>query len=138
MSDPLTDEDYRRLAEFRYALRSFLAFSEKKAVLAGITAQQHQALLAIRAAPDGIMLIGELAERLQLKPHSATEHVDRLVRAGLVRREEKGIDRQGADRRQVAIRLTPEGGELLASLSVVHREELRRIKPMLMELMARL
>lgn len=134
MTDTLTDEDYQALAEFRYALRSFLAFSEGKASETGITAQQHQALLAIRAAPDGTLLVGELAQRLRLKPHSATEHVDRLVKAGLVCRDGS----RGADKRQVPIRLTASGAQLLASLSRVHREELRRIKPLLAELIAKL
>ena len=45
---PLSDADYRSLAEFRHALRRFLAFSEHAARDHGLTPSQHQLLLAIR------------------------------------------------------------------------------------------
>ena len=45
---PLGDRDYRALAEFRHALRRFLAFSEQAARDAGLTPSQHQLLLAVR------------------------------------------------------------------------------------------
>lgn len=43
-----TQENYRLLADFRYALLKFLAFSEAAARAAGLSAKQHQALLAIK------------------------------------------------------------------------------------------
>ena len=126
--DYLTDEHYVALARIRYELRHFLHFSEEAAAAAGVTPQQHQALLAIRAA-GGEMLVGALAEFLLLKPHSASEHVDRLAKLGLVSRK-PGT----ADRRQVSVALTEDGRAVLASLSRVHREELRRIRPLLTQL----
>lgn len=132
MTDDLDDEHYETLAGIRHELRRFLHFSEQAAGGAGVTPQQHQALLAIRAA-GGAMRIGALAEHLLLKPHSASEHVDRLVRLGLVTRT-GGT----ADRRQVDVALTAEGRAILASLSLVHREELRRIRPLLTELITKL
>jgi DNA-binding MarR family transcriptional regulator len=42
---------YETLAAFRYALRKFLHFSETAAQAAGLTPQQHQALLAIKGFP---------------------------------------------------------------------------------------
>jgi DNA-binding MarR family transcriptional regulator len=132
MNDDLRDEDYEALAGIRHELRRFLHFSEQAASAERITPQQHQALLAIRAA-GGEMLIGSLAEQLLLKPHSASEHVDRLTKLGLVQR----ISGQ-PDRRQVGVALTPEGRALLASLSMVHRAELRRIRPLLTQLIERL
>jgi DNA-binding MarR family transcriptional regulator len=89
-------------------------------------------LLAIRAA-GGKMLVGALAEHLLLRPHSVSEHVDRLAKLGLVQRQE-GKE----DRRQVPIALTEEGQSLLASLSRAHRDELRRIRPLLSQLIERL
>jgi len=130
--DDLSDEHYEALASIRHQLRRFLHFSEQAASGAGITPQQHQALLAIRAA-GGEMLIGGLAEHLLLKPHSTSEHVDRLARLGLVRRKTGS-----GDRRQVAVELTPEGRSLLSSLSRTHRDELRRIRPLLTELIEQL
>src|SRR6202012_4993061 len=106
MADDLSDEHYEALGSIRHQLRRFLHFSEQAASGAGITPQQHQALLAIRAA-GGEMLIGGLAEHPLLKPHSTSEHVDRLARLGLVQRK-AGSE----DRRQVAVELTPEGRSL--------------------------
>jgi len=130
--DDLSDEHYEALATIRHELRRFLHFSEQAAAISGITPQQHQALLALRAA-GGEMLVGALADQLLLKPHSVSELVDRLARLGLACRGTRT-----ADRRQVAIALTPEGKALLASLSLAHREELRRIRPLLVQLITRL
>lgn len=130
----LSTADYRTLAQFRYLLRRFAAFSEEAAVGAGLTAQQHQALLAIKGFPGrDRATVGELAERLGLRHHSAVGLVDRLAARGLVRRE---VD--PADRRQVLIRLTRRAEALLARLSLAHREELRRLAPLLRMLLDQL
>ena len=131
--EDVRDEDYTTLATFRYELRTFLHFSENAAAEAGLTAQQYQALLALRGVPGGSMLVGELAERLLLRPHSASGLVDRLMGLGLVERC-RGDD----DRRQVRILLTDIGRKVLASLAASHRAELRRLRPLLTELMRRL
>ena len=81
----LTEEDYAALGAFRHALRKFMAFSEAGARAHGLTAQQHQALLAIRThAGEEPMSIGELAECLLIKNHSAVGLVGRLQDRGLV------------------------------------------------------
>ena len=80
---------FETLAEFRYALRQFIHFSEKRrARRLSITPQQHQALVAIKGFPGReSVTIGELAERLQLRHHSAVGGlVDRLVVEKLVTR----------------------------------------------------
>jgi len=126
----IRDEDYAMLATFRYELRRFLHFSERAAEDAGVTAQQHQALLAIRAASGAAMPVGALAERLLLRPHSTTGLIDRLQKLDLVERFQAD-----GDRRQVLVRLTPMGETLLATLSEAHRAELRRLTPLLAGLM---
>src|SRR5262245_28917872 len=105
----LSRTDYERLAEFRYLLRRFLLFSEQAAELAGLTAQQHQALLAIKGFAGGAQIsIGELAERLGIRHHSAVGLIDRLASKSLVNR------RSGADdRRQVLISLTDDAEAML-------------------------
>lgn len=133
MSDPLTEADFAALFGFRYALRRFLAFSAEAAGGAGLTPQQHQALLAIRAGEGRELIVGALAERLLLRPHSATELVDRMEKLGLVTRTVGQ-----ADRRQVTVRLTRKGEQLLNGLSEAHRAELRRLRPLLGELMSKL
>lgn len=127
----LSDGDYATLAGFRYALRQFARYSEAAAEKAGLTPRQHQALLAIRAGPGGTLSIGELAERLFQRPHSASELVQRMEEQGLLRREPGP-----ADKRQVRLRLDERGETVLEQLSQSHRAELRRLRPMLQELLA--
>jgi DNA-binding MarR family transcriptional regulator len=128
----LPSPDYRLLAEFRHQLRVFTAFSETAARAAGLAPQQHQALLAIKGFPVA-PTIGELAERLVIRHHSAVELVDRLVEARLVVRY---LDSD--DLRRAVLVLTKRAEEMLAELSVAHHEELRRMAPMLRSLLAEL
>src|SRR3954452_17414480 len=82
-----TDEDYRRLLELRTGLRRFLRWSERRAAEAGLTPAQHQLLLAIRGYPDPRgPTIGDVADSLLLRHHSAVGLVDRAATAGLVER----------------------------------------------------
>jgi DNA-binding MarR family transcriptional regulator len=124
-------EDYETLAEFRYALRCYLRFSENEAESVGLTLQQHQALLFIIGYPGREQVtIGELAERLQVRHHSAVGLVDRLEEQGLVKRIPNA-----EDRRQVFIGLTEKGFAVLESLANTHREELRSMGPQLCNLL---
>ena len=131
MAVELKDADFRALANFRYELRVFLRFSEQAAADVGLTTQQHQALLAIRGFGENGLGIGDIAKRLLLRPHSASEIVDRLERAGLVRRASST-----RDKRQVRVVLTEQAETRLAHLSQIHRDELRRIGPVLTELLS--
>jgi DNA-binding MarR family transcriptional regulator len=128
----LAKADYEALAQFRYVLRKFMGFSEDAARAAGLTAQQHQALLAIHGFPGRErVVIGELAERLNVRHHSVVGLIDRLSAKALVRRR-----RDALDRRRVLIELTAKGRSLLAGLSLAHRNELRRLAPLLIRLLA--
>ena len=123
----LISADYRALAEFRYQIRRFLAFSENAASAIGIEPQQHQLLLAVQGMPAGHKVrIGDLAERLQIRHHSAVELVGRMEAKGLVVRVPGETDR-----REVHVRLTPRGNRILRALTVIHRDELRRAAPAL-------
>ncbi|WP_312626870.1 MarR family transcriptional regulator [Scandinavium sp.] len=128
----MTETDYVALADFRATLRQFLAFSEREAKQAGLTPQQHQALLAIKGAEAGKMTIGLLAERLILQPHSTSGLVKRLEELNLIYR----ID-CAEDQRKMALGLTEQAEKLLSALSSAHLDELRRVGPLLSELMAR-
>ena len=129
----LSSRDYQLLAEFRYRLARFLAFSENAAEDAGLAPRQHQALLAIKGFPGGAVTVGDLAERLGVRHHSAVGLVDRLVAAGFVRRQA-----DAHDRRKIILSLTAAGDKILAGLSAIHREELRRITPLLAPVLAQL
>lgn len=127
----LGDADYAALAAFRHAIRRFQAFSEEKAIGVGLTPQQHQALLAIRGCSPDEATVGHVAERLILKPHSATGLVNRLEALELITREATA-----ADRRRALLRLTPKAYALLDALSAVHREEIQRMRPLFTEIFA--
>jgi len=130
----LSKTQYETLAAFRYALRRFLHFSELAARKAGLTPQQHQALLAIRGFPGrNALQVGELAERLQLRHHSTVELLDRLADLDLIHRSHSTVDR-----RRVEVCLTARGQQLLDKLSSAHQEQLRRIGPELSALLERL
>ena len=131
MDDDPCDPDYRALLDFRYAIRSFLRFSEESARAAGIEPQQHQLMLAIKAGgTEGEARIGDLAERLQLRHHSTVELIDRLVAKGFAERQ-----RAETDRRQVHVRLTKAGQQVLRQLSERHSEQLRCDGPELLRVL---
>lgn len=133
-SRELSLADYQLLAQFRYLLARFLAFSAAAAHAEGLEPRQHQALLAIKGYPGGARVtVGDLAERLGIRHHSAVGLVDRLVASGhLVRRTDS------EDRRRALLQLTTLGEKTLGALSAVHREELRQIAPHLGPLLKQL
>lgn len=127
MTDALTPEQYAALADFRFRLRRFLAFSEAAAARAGIPPQQHQALLSLAGNGGRVpATVGLLAEQLLIAPHSATELVARMVDSGLLTKV-----RVAEDRRRSELSLTPRAEALLRTLTAAHLEELRGLAPAL-------
>jgi DNA-binding MarR family transcriptional regulator len=125
-------EEYRALADFRYYLRRFLVFAEASAKLEHLSASQYQVLLALKGLPpESRSTIGYLADRLQVKHHSAVEIVDRMARRGLVRRV-----RASADRRQVFVTLTRSGSGLLRRVAARNLHHLRATQPALVKAIA--
>ena len=120
----LTAAQYASLAEFRYRLRVFLAFSEEQARAAGFNPQQHQLLLAVKGFGAEAPTVGELAERLMLRHHSTVELIDRLQRQGLVARK-----RKSSDKRVASVAITARGSRVLRKLSLAHRDELLESGP---------
>ena len=115
----------RALAQFRTALRRFLAFSERKAAEAGLQPQQHQLMLQIAGAPDGVdTTISYVAERLGLRHNSVVELSKRCADAGYVERMQTQ-----PDHRFVVLRLTASGWEALRNLSEAHAHELQNLGP---------
>jgi DNA-binding MarR family transcriptional regulator len=124
-STGLSDADYERLAELRYALRSFLHWSAEQAKAAGLTPSQHQLLLAIRASRDERgPTVSDVAAGLLVRHHSAVGLVDRAQEAGLIARE-----RDPDQHSLVRLRLTEAGAEKLRSLSESHLRELAQLAP---------
>lgn len=128
-NEKLTKVDYEALAEFRYALRKFLGFSETAAADHGVSPQQYQALLAIEGFPQrNWVTLGELAEQMRIAHQSAVGLVDRIEKLGLVKRTVSP-----EDRRKVQVTLTRKGRQLLEKLYFVHRAELRSSGPTLIK-----
>jgi DNA-binding MarR family transcriptional regulator len=127
----LSDVDYRRLLQLRTQLRGFLRWSETQARAAGLPPTQHQLLLAIRGHDDPRgPTIGEVADYLYLRHHSAVELVERAHQAGLVERRS-----DPHDARVVRLATTPAGDAGLARLTHLHLEELSRLASHLQQLL---
>jgi len=120
----LADADYELLLRLRTDLRRFLHWSEEQAQAEGLTAAQHQLLLAIRGHPGpGAPTVSDVADALLLRHHSATGLVDRAVLAGWVKRT-----RDRDDHRAVRLSITRSGAAKLALLSRRHLQELERLQ----------
>jgi DNA-binding MarR family transcriptional regulator len=121
-SGKVRDVDYKALAQFRYQLRVFLAFSETAAARHGLTSQQHQALLGIKGFVDpGPATVGDVARFLTIRHHSAVELINRMEKRGLIRRAA-----DPRDARRVHLKLTAKGEQKLQAISRMNIGELRR------------
>ena len=121
----LEQADFEHLLELRTGLRRFLRWSEEQAKAAGLTAAKHQLLLAIKGHPDPAgPTIGEVADYLVLRHHSAVGLIDRAEKDGLIRRSP---DRDS--RSVVRVTLTPAGEAKLDALAEAHLEEITHLAP---------
>jgi len=123
-SKPMTQRQYRALADFRYELRRFLRYSEEVTRRHGVTPLQYQMLLQVKGYPTREeVTVGGLAERLQAKHHGVVALVSRCEDAGLVKRRISA-----EDRRAVVVEITRKGERLLERLAQLHRNELVTIQ----------
>jgi DNA-binding MarR family transcriptional regulator len=123
--------DYVALARIRFEIRKFLAFSEAAARKEALTPQQHQALLSIKGfSEEKSVSVGEVADFLLIRHHTAVELIDRMAKLGLVLRSP-----DPEDGRRSLIRLTSEGERRLRKLSEVHAQELSEIGETLTDLL---
>jgi DNA-binding MarR family transcriptional regulator len=130
----LTLSDYEALAEFRFQIRKFLHFSEQAVKASGLERGQYQLMLALKGMPAAVRpRIRELANRMQIRHHSAVELTNRLESGGYVRRE-----RAHGDRREVLLALTARGERILEELARHHHDELRTASPSLVAALRRL
>ena len=129
MTTPV-EPDYAALLAFRTALRRFHRWSELQAEEAGLTAAQHQLLLAVKGHDDprGPM-ISDVADYLLLRHHSTVELVNRAQASGLVERV-----KDSADGRVVRVRLTDVGERAIEALTQLHLDELHQLEPLLRHL----
>lgn len=124
---PLAQVDFEALLAFRTALRRFHHWSEEQAKAVGLTSAQHQLLLAVKGHPgDQPPTIGDVADSLMLRHHSAVELINRAQAGGYVERR-----RDTADARVVRLRLTDQGESVLDQLTELHLSEIRQLAPLL-------
>jgi DNA-binding MarR family transcriptional regulator len=129
----VTRQDFRKLLEFRVALREFQRWSEDQADAAGLTHVQHQLLVGIKGHPGNRPpTVGDLAGYLLLRPHSTVELIDRAETAGLVERVP-----DGNDGRVVRVRLTKDGDRIVHRLGRPHLDRLHELTVVLDELVTR-
>jgi DNA-binding MarR family transcriptional regulator len=120
----LEQSDFEHLLELRTGLRRFIRWSDQQAQSAGLTPAKHQLLLAIKGHSDPAgPTIGEIADYLVLRHHSAVGLVDRAVKDGLVKRNK--------DRTKGVVRatLTRAGEDKLDALAETHLEEISHLAP---------
>ncbi|MGH9597156.1 MAG: MarR family transcriptional regulator [Edaphobacter sp.] len=130
---PAAKKKLLAVAEFRHHLRAFLRFSEVVAEEAGLRAQQYQLLQVVGAAPgEELPTIAYVANQLFLRHNSAVELVDRTEQQGLLERE---VDPN--DHRRILLRLTRRGEELMASLVILHMEQLKQWGPEMIDVLRR-
>jgi DNA-binding MarR family transcriptional regulator len=130
----LSQSEFERLLALRTGVRRFLHWSDEQAVAAGLTPAQHQLLLSVGGHPDPAgPTIGDVADYLVLRHHSASELVDRAAAAGLVERR-ADVNRGSV----VRVVMTPTGVEKLSQLTGTHLRELSQMAPIMRELWAEL
>ena len=86
-----------------------------------VTLPQFRALVVLGRAEHGLN-VGELAHELRIQPSTATRLCDRLVRGRLAARQVNPHNR-----REVTMRLTPVGRELVTEVTHRRRREIATI-----------
>ena len=121
---PTSKQQLEQRSLFRWQLRRFLRFSEDAARAEGITVLHYQLLLHTQGqAGRDWASIGELAERLQARPHGVVTLVTRCEQAGLVERRDNPDDG-----RLVEVHLTPKGRRILLRVASRNGEELAALR----------
>jgi DNA-binding MarR family transcriptional regulator len=119
---PPSPEEFRRAADFRFALRRFIADADADVRAEGLTPHRYLLMLAIKASASGSpATITQIADQLRSAQSSVTELVDRAVAAGL-------LERGGAsDGRVVTVALTEHGEEIFARAFAAVRDDRERL-----------
>jgi DNA-binding MarR family transcriptional regulator len=117
------DSDLDALTEaVLYASRALVAIAARSlsAAPSDVTLPQYRALVVL--ASRGPQRAADLAAELDVAPSSISRLCDRLVRKRLVSREASP-----EDRREVTIKITPRGRELVDAVTKVRRREINRV-----------
>jgi DNA-binding MarR family transcriptional regulator len=105
---------------FHSVLSRFFTIRARQPAARGVTLAQMRVLWTLERERSAALK--ELARMLCVSPSTAAELTDRLVRGGYARR-----DGEPADRRRVALSLTPRGRSLLAEFARRRHDRWRSI-----------
>lgn len=123
VSQDLSLEEYRELAEFRHQIRCFLSVTEENARHMGLQPETYLLLLAVQGLPEGARpTITELAGRMCLSRDAASNLVDQAA----ARSE---VSRSSAEGNEEWVKLTRTGRDLLRRMALMNRDELERTGP---------
>jgi DNA-binding MarR family transcriptional regulator len=125
VSQDLTLDEYRDLAEFRYRIRCFQSITEERAGQMGVDTDSYLLLLVIQGLPEGVKpTVPGIADRLCM----SAENVNRLIGLAVSRSE---ITRASSEEggREDWVKLTRNGRELLRRMTLANRDELERAGP---------
>jgi DNA-binding MarR family transcriptional regulator len=121
LGDPASTRGGELVDAVMTASRVLVGIAARSLAAAGdVSLPQYRVLVLI--AGRGPQRAIDVAGALGVNPSSATRLIDRLVRAGLVRRQ-----RSRADRRSYQVALSPQGRDLVAEVTLRRREELERL-----------
>jgi len=123
VSQDLSLEEYRELAEFRHQIRCFLSVTEDNATQVGLEPQTYLLLLAMQGLPEGTRpTITELARRMCLPRDSVSSLVDEAA-------SRSEVSRSSAEGNEEWVKLTRTGRDLLRRMALANRDELERTGP---------
>jgi DNA-binding MarR family transcriptional regulator len=123
VSQDLSLEEYRELAEFRHQIRCFLSVTEDNAKQVGLDPETYLLLLAVQGLPEGARpTINELARRMCLPRDSVSGMVDQAA-------SRSEVSRSSAEGNEEWVKLTRTGRDLLRRMALANRDELERSGP---------
>jgi DNA-binding MarR family transcriptional regulator len=123
VSQDLSLEEYRELAEFRHQIRCFLGETEENAKREGLRPDTYLLLLAVQGLPEGTRpTIPELAARMCISREDASALVDEAVK-----RSE--VSRSSSEGNEEWVKLTRNGRDLLRRMALSNRDVLDRTGP---------
>jgi DNA-binding MarR family transcriptional regulator len=123
VSQDLSLEEYRELAEFRHQIRCFLSVTEENAKQMGLEPQTYLLLLAVQGLPEGARpTISELALRMCVPRDAVSSLVDQAA-------SRQEVSRSSAEGNEEWVKLTRTGRDLLRRMALANRDELERTGP---------
>jgi DNA-binding MarR family transcriptional regulator len=125
VSQDLTLDEYRELAEFRHQIRCFQSVTEQNAKGLGIDPESYLLLLAIQGLPEGVRpTVTGLSDRMCVQKDEVSRLIDNAVSRGDITRS--SADAGGSED---WVKLTRNGRDLLRRMAIANRDELERSGP---------